>query len=250
VHCRFSSDFSKDAICDVTVTTSGAYEYYVEYDSFDHPDSDSKPVKKRSERSGYFVVEPRLLVQPNPRVVDASNAQKTSEKTEKVLLPLDGLVIESAVGKWLGKISNWDAHLESMKEAGYNMIHFVPLQVRGASNSPYSIHDQTAFSDDLFDESQMKLSREEKSELVKKQLLRIQDQYDMMCLSDVVWNHTSFDSIWLQDHPESGNFYLKNRQYPSWNLLIKPIFYAQAITSTTRPIWLLPLTSIPLSWIS
>ncbi|KAG2178648.1 hypothetical protein INT44_001801 [Umbelopsis vinacea] len=200
---RFSSDFSKDAICDVTVTTSGAYEYYVEYDSFDHPDSDS--VKKRSERSGYFVVEPRLWVQPHARVVGAGNAEKTSEKTsEKALLPLDGLVIESAVGKWLGKISKWDAHLESMKEAGYNMIHFVPLQVRGGSNSPYSIHDQTAFSDDLFDESQIKLSREEKSELVKKQLLRIQDQYDMMCLSDVVWNHTSFDSIWLQDHPESG----------------------------------------------
>jgi glycogen debranching enzyme len=203
---RFSSDVSKDSFCDISITTPGAYEYYVEFDPIDPANSDLKATPQKSSRSGYFVVEPRLWVHSQPRVVDAGQTteSRNDSKATKVLLPLDGLVIESAVGKWLGKISQWDTHLQSMKDAGYNMIHFVPLQVRGASNSPYSIHDQTAFSDDLFDEKDVKLSREEKSELVKRQLRRIQEKYGIMCLSDVVWNHTSFDSIWLQDHPESG----------------------------------------------
>jgi glycogen debranching enzyme len=203
---RFSSDFSKDTYCDVTVTTPGAYEYYVEYEPIDQENSEKKPEPQTASRSGYFVIEPRLYVD-SPANLSQSSAEKKDvpeQASGKVLLPLDGLVIESAVGKWLGPLDTWDAHLQHMKSASYNMIHFVPLQVRGASNSPYSIHDQTAFSDDLFNEQDVKKSSEEKSDLVNKQLKRIQDEYGIMCLSDVVWNHTSFDSVWLQDHPESG----------------------------------------------
>ncbi|KAJ2961469.1 hypothetical protein NQZ79_g3219 [Umbelopsis isabellina] len=203
---RFSSDFSKDTYCDLTVTTPGAYEYYVEYEPINQKNSEKNPEPKRSSRSGYFVVEPRLYIDSPVKQSESSAEKKETQEQApaKVLLPLDGLVIESAVGKWLGPLDTWDAHLQHMKSAGYNMIHFVPLQVRGASNSPYSIHDQTAFSDDLFNDQDVKKSSEEKAELVNKQLHRIQEEYGIMCLSDVVWNHTSFDSVWLQDHPESG----------------------------------------------
>jgi len=201
---RFSSDFSKDAFCDIAISAPGAYQYHVEFEPMDPTNSEQKPAPQKSSRPGYFVVEPRLWVRPQPRVLDGITDSQDKKSSDKFLLPVDGLVIESVVGKWLGKISQWDSHLEGMRNAGYNMIHFVPLQARGASNSPYSIHDQTAFSDDLFDENDVKLSASDKFDLVKKQLLRIQDEYGIMCLSDVVWNHTSFDSVWLQDHPESG----------------------------------------------
>lgn len=184
----------------------------------DPTNSEQKPAPQKSSRPGYFVVEPRLWVRPQPRVLDGITDSQDKKSSDKFLLPVDGLVIESVVGKWLGKISQWDSHLEGMRNAGYNMIHFVPLQARGASNSPYSIHDQTAFSDDLFDENDVKLSASDKFDLVKKQLLRIQDEYGIMCLSDVVWNHTSFDSVWLQDHPESGKIYSNsnNRRATAW----------------------------------
>ncbi len=49
-----------------------------------------------------------------------------------------------------GPLSEWGVHLDSARDAGYNMIHFPPLNVRGASNSPYSVADQHDFTHDLY----------------------------------------------------------------------------------------------------
>lgn len=127
---------------------------------------------------------------------------KVDLSAEKKFLPLDGLVIESVISKWLGPMSEWDKHFALMQHSGYNMVHFTPIQQRGESNSPYSIYDQLLFSDDLFEKAPD--STEGRVQGVKDAVARLADSYGILSLTDVVWNHTANNSDWLQDHPEAG----------------------------------------------
>lgn len=99
-------------------------------------------------------------------------------------------------------LKRWPQAFEAIKKLGYNMIHFTPVQRRGHSNSPYSIHNQLELSDDLFAESG--LSIEEKLKQFKALLQIMQKDYNLMGMIDMVWNHTSCDSLWLVEHPEAG----------------------------------------------
>ncbi|KAI8065248.1 glycogen debranching enzyme [Gongronella butleri] len=169
------------AFCDVVLAHPGVYEYYVTHGG----GSGSNDGQKRCRTSGRLVVEPRLT------------------RSDGSLLPLDALMIQSVVPKWMGCMAEWDAHLQAIRDANYNMIHFVPMQQRGSSNSPYSIADQLTFADDLF-ETPSNMTRDARYDAVKHLLTRMYDHYDMLALSDVVWNHTSHDSPFLLEHPEAG----------------------------------------------
>src|SRR5207249_7574497 len=122
---------------------------------------------KSSARS-HFVVDPLLHVIPRNRIFIEST---TSEST--IPLPLDGLVIQSVLPKLLGRFSEWDPQIKTISDLGYNMIHFVPMQMRGRSNSPYSIYDQLSFSNDLFEPEDRSKSPEKKMEIVQKTLKKI-----------------------------------------------------------------------------
>lgn len=141
----------------------------------------------KSEHVGYFVVEPRLY-------------QLSPHKQ----LPLDAIMIETMIPKWMGPLAQWQSHIDLVQQTGYNMIHFAPMQQRGSSDSPYSIRDQLLFADDLFDNPNL-LSREDRLKEVRQTIFRIQHEHGILCLSDVVWNHTSHDSDFLHDHPDAGN---------------------------------------------
>ena len=117
-------------------------------------------------------------------------------------LPLDAVMIQSLIPKWMGPLSQWRAHIDLVKQSGYNMIHFAPMQQRGSSDSPYSIRDQLLFADDLFDVPDLQMN--ERAKQVSSALADIQTNDKIMCLSDVVWNHTSHDSPFLADHPDAG----------------------------------------------
>lgn len=158
------------------LTSPGAYEYHV----------------NDQQRSGYLIVEPRLY------------------DRQQQPLPLDAVMMISVIPKWMGPIDDWKPHLDLIQNSAYNMIHFAPMQLRGASDSPYSIRDQLLFADDLFKDKQ--LSREYRLETVKTALASIQTERGILCLSDVVWNHTSSDSPFLLDHPDAGN----NNTLSSW----------------------------------
>lgn len=178
---------------------SGAYSYFVEYD-----DDSSKRVRSPL---GYFSVDPVLRVPARTPILGGDGKPQPVGKggvvqgSKMVHLPLDGLVIQSVIAKWMGLIEEWTPHLETISARGYNAIHFTPLQQRGASNSPYSIYDQNEFADDLF---KGKLSAKQKDDKMESALKQIKKDYGTLAIADVVWNHTAHNSDWLLDHPEAG----------------------------------------------
>lgn len=202
---RFVADRS-DALlqtsyyCDIELTTPGAYEYSV----------------PGATRKGYIVVEPCLY-------------------QAGVQLPLDAVVIQSMISKWMGPLESWEPHIELVKHTGYNMIHFAPMQQRGSSDSPYSIHDQLLYADDLFTDAP---SRQDRLERVAATLSSIQKKHDILCLSDVVWNHTSHDSPWLKEHPEAG-YNLKNSPHlvPAWELDSALVDLSSKLKEHDLPTW-------------
>lgn len=176
-----------DAYCDIELDLPGAYQYRVEY-------KDDKETVISD--IGYFVAEPRIVL-----------PKQKKQKYGQALLPLDGLMVLSMVPKWMGDITQWGPLMKEVEYAGYNMIHFVPMQKRGDSNSPYSIADQLAFSDDLFNAKDKKKSNKVKTEIVEKVLEKIYSEHGILSLSDVVWNHTSNSTEFLLKHPEAGNLH-------------------------------------------
>ncbi|KAF2669670.1 glycogen debranching enzyme [Microthyrium microscopicum] len=111
-------------------------------------------------------------------------------------IPLDAISIISVLSKLVGPYpGGWNEYLNGIAERGYNMIHFTPLNPRGESNSPYSIYDQLAFDKDLFPHGEDDIAH-----LTTK----MEEEYGLLGLTDVVFNHTANNSKWLQHHPEAG----------------------------------------------
>ncbi|KAJ9080711.1 bifunctional 4-alpha-glucanotransferase/amylo-alpha-1,6-glucosidase [Entomophthora muscae] len=158
---------SGESYCDFKIERAGIFEYRVEYGN------------KKASSTGYIIVDPSLETKGNP-------------------LPLDSINLLSVVPKWLGPINQWKPHFEAAAKLEYNLIHFVPLQQRGGSNSPYSIFDQLQLSKDLF-------LNEEKDPYASlgEALGGIRREQGLLGLIDMVWNHTASDSHWLWDHPEA-----------------------------------------------
>lgn len=90
---------------------------------------------------------------------------------------------------------DWESHLRGISERGYNMIHFTPLQVRGASNSPYSLYDQLGWDPECFPNGEKD---------VQGMVDSLEKNHSLLSLTDIVLNHTAHNSKWLQDHPDSG----------------------------------------------
>lgn len=162
----------KDVKLDIKIFSPGSYSYYVTYSDLN---AQEEEVEKVSETYN-FVVPPSLFI-------------------NNKYLTFNSISIQSVVSKWVGNDFNrdWIPLLENIRDKGYNMVHFTPLQKRGESNSPYSIYDQFQF-DDVF--------RTEDD--VKRMVNLLHDKYGILSLTDIVFNHTANNSDWLKEHPESG----------------------------------------------
>lgn len=75
------------------------------------------------------------------------------------------------------------------------MVHFTPLMQRGSSNSPYSIYDQLAFDEHDFPNGEADVAN-----LTQK----MESEFGLLGLTDVVLNHTANNSKWLEHHPDAG----------------------------------------------
>lgn len=132
-------------------------------------------------------------------VLHDTESGAVTEKPE--VLPLDALIILSVIAKWQGPIDQWDKHLAEASRRGYNMIHYTPLHPRGSSGSPYSILDQLAFDPTLLTDPK---ATDGGYEQIVQTISHAKVKYGLGAITDVVLNHTAFDSPWLQDHPEAG----------------------------------------------
>ncbi|XP_077471646.1 glycogen debranching enzyme [Stigmatopora argus] len=174
-----------DKFCQLDIQVAGSYQYYFGFGD--------------TERSGggYIVVNPVLRVGP-----------------ENQVLPLDCIGIQTYLSKCLGHLDDWPARLQVAKESGYNMIHLTPLQTLGESRSCYSLADQLTFSPE-FSPGGKKYKWEDVGALVEK----MKKEWNVLCITDVVYNHTAANSQWIREHPECG-YNLVNSPHlrPAWIL--------------------------------
>jgi glycogen debranching enzyme len=175
---KLKPDFNRTLQIDVPITCAGAFSFYTTYTPL--PEFSIEPVKTPEPTrtpTHYVDVEPTLTVGGSR-------------------LPLDSLSIMSVVSKFMGKFpADWDKHLRGIAGRGYNTVHFTPLQQRGESNSPYSLYDQLAWDSEVFPAGEKDVST-----MIKA----MEEKYDLLGLTDVVFNHTANNSKWLEEHPEAG----------------------------------------------
>ncbi|XP_024124713.1 glycogen debranching enzyme isoform X1 [Oryzias melastigma] len=174
-----------DKFCSLELKMAGSYQYYFGYAGIERLGG------------GYIVVDPVLRVGPDNHV-----------------LPLDCITIQTYLSKCLGPLDDWPDRLKVAKESGYNMIHFTPLQTLGESRSCYSLADQLTFNPEFSKEGQ-NWSWEDVGALVEK----LRTEWNMLCITDVVYNHTAANSVWIKEHPECG-YNLVNSPHlrPAWVL--------------------------------
>ncbi|PWN52853.1 putative 4-alpha-glucanotransferase [Violaceomyces palustris] len=211
---KLPTDTSKLFHVDLSITRAGVFEFYVEYtvDAEEKSTSlfsrkDGK-AERRQGKHGYFNVDPVLKISPRQPILDsegrpiATGERGLSISKELAVLSQDAIVLQTFVAKWAGPLSEWPSHLNMARDAGYNMLHFPPLQVRGSSNSPYSIADQNDFSHDLFNKSIK--TKEARHKEMRSWLSKIKSDWGILSMTDVVWNHTANNSAWLYEQPDAA----------------------------------------------
>ncbi|KAK2879423.1 hypothetical protein FQN49_000883 [Arthroderma sp. PD_2] len=176
---KLEPDFNRDVRVEIPITASGAFNFYFTYRQLPElfgPESGPESGKEARSETYYANVRPAITL-------------------KGVALPLESLSVFSLVSKFMGEYpKDWNNHLRGIGERGYNVVHFTPIVKRGASNSPYSIYDQLEF-EECFSNGQKD---------VAKMISTMENEYGMLALTDVVWNHVAHNSKLLEEHPEVG----------------------------------------------
>ena len=165
------------------------------------------PGQRVKGREGYFNIDPTLRIPARSRILSADlKPLLPSDKGARILpeyinLPLDGITMLTIISKWMGPIVQWRKYFQEASDRGYTMLHWTPLQVRGASDSPYSIKDQKNYDLRVFNTPVQPLAA---ASIIEDTLRVAKEEYGLLSLTDVVLNHTSGDSEWLVYHPEAG----------------------------------------------
>ncbi|XP_072366697.1 LOW QUALITY PROTEIN: glycogen debranching enzyme-like [Scyliorhinus torazame] len=174
-----------DRYCKIDVQLSGSFQFYVSHGN------------NHKIGMGFIVVDPILHVGHNNQV-----------------LPLDCICAQTFLSKCLGPLDEWEDRLNVARQSGYNMIHFTPLQTLGQSRSCYSLADQLELNPDF--------SRPNKTHTwsdVARLVEKLKKEWNILCITDVVYNHTAANSYWLKKHPEcSYNILNSPHLKPAWLL--------------------------------
>ncbi|KAM0721639.1 hypothetical protein Q7P37_002564 [Cladosporium fusiforme] len=207
---KLKPNFNDIINIDVPVYQAGAFEFYITYCPL--PKFTTAPIEKpesTSTKKYYIDVAPRLQL-------------------GKSKLPLDAISVISCLSKFMGKYpEDWDRHLHGISERGYNMVHFTPLMIRGDSNSPYSLYDQLAFDPVYFPRGEADVT-----DLTTK----MDQDYSLKSMTDVVWNHTANNSKWLEHHPDAGyNLNTAPHLIPAYELDTEMLKYSASLASRGLP---------------
>lgn len=174
-----------DRHIEIELEYAGPYRFYY-----------TKGKGEEKEGSGYFLVEPDLGFSP------------------------EGVCCQTYITKLLGSFQDWPSRLSTAREAGYNMIHFTPIQQLGSSKSAYSISNHLRMDSAYFQSghasSDMTVSYQDATGSpcqlqVDSSYVKMRDliktlgrDWGVVSIVDVVWNHIAFDTPWLMQHPEVG----------------------------------------------
>ncbi|KAI6785469.1 Glycogen debranching enzyme-like protein [Emericellopsis cladophorae] len=179
---KLTPDFNRTLEISIPIHDAGAYAFYTTYAELPElstelsGDASSQNTLKKTPFY-YIDVAPRLKLDGRP-------------------LPLPALSVFSVISKFMGSYpKDWEKHLHGISDRGYNMIHFTPLQVRGSSNSPYSLYDQLGWDPHCFPGGEKDVARMIES---------LEKDYSLLSLTDIVLNHTANNTKWLEEHPEAG----------------------------------------------
>ncbi|VDD94330.1 unnamed protein product [Enterobius vermicularis] len=156
------------AYAEIQCTRAGAFSYHFYVNG----------KKDTPAGSGYLQVLPELEASGKP-------------------LPLDAIICQTHLSKLLGTLPEWEDRLLVAKESGYNMIHFTPIHTLGISNSSYCIANQLELNP-AFSTPERKYTLDDVQALTTK----LSNEWGMLSIQDVVWNHTAKNSPWLMEHPE------------------------------------------------
>ncbi|KAF2280702.1 glycogen debranching enzyme [Westerdykella ornata] len=175
---KLKPDFNGHIQIDIAIHEANAYSFYTTYSPLPQWSCTNVSPPSPTRTPTYYIdVCPRLTLQGEQ-------------------IPVSSIALLSILSKFMGKFpTDWDNHLRGISERGYNMVHFTPLMVRGESNSPYSIYDQHHFDQGAFPNGE-----EDVASMVK----RMEHEFSLLSMTDVVWNHTANNSKWLEEHPEAG----------------------------------------------
>jgi glycogen debranching enzyme len=175
---RLKPDFNGCTQIDIPIHEANAYSFYTTYSPLPQWSfTDVAPTAPTRTPTYYIDICPRLTLQGQQ-------------------MPVESIVLFSTLSKFMGSFpTDWDNHLRGISQRGYNMVHFTPLMMRGDSNSPYSIYDQLQFDNGAFPNGEEDVAR-----MVKK----MEEEFNLLSMTDVVWNHTANNSKWLEEHPEAG----------------------------------------------
>ncbi|XP_015794828.1 glycogen debranching enzyme-like [Tetranychus urticae] len=171
----------KDSGLYLKLTLPGTFKYFL--DSEDDEEA-------RINCSGYFLVQPRL-------VVGSEDGQ---------VVALDSIACQTYLSKLLGTFDTWQGRLSVTKNCGYNMIHFSPIQALGGSQSCYCIKDQLVLNPKF---SHNQHSPEYSFDDVGHLVEFMRKEWSILSITDIVLNHTANESEWIFEHPESC-YNLKN----------------------------------------
>eukprot|EP00040_Diaphanoeca_grandis_P022413 m.120406 g.120406 ORF g.120406 m.120406 type:complete len:1491 (+) comp28801_c0_seq1:247-4719(+) len=166
-----------EEVVDLTLVRDGAFEFEVRCGT--------------TSTFGYFHVEPDLRI-----------------GTKSV--PLDGLMVHTVIPRCLGPLNEWRERLAVSSECGYNMVHFTPVNTIGESGSAYSLSDHLSVDKQLAPGLTQAEAWSQLSTVLDNARKPVEDGgLGLLCVGDVVWNHTASNSIWIAEHPEAG-FNLQN----------------------------------------
>jgi len=150
---------------------------------------------KDKKGEGYIIVEPRLSNLP------AGDS--------------DEIMCLTVLSKSLGKMDDWESRLSIAYHTNYNMIHFTPIQqLYKVSNSSYSITNHHQLNP-LF-------GKDKTHDDIKKIVDKMSSEWNILSITDLVYNHAANDCSILEKHPEA-----------SYNLInsphLKPAFLLDSI---------------------
>ncbi|KAL4235669.1 hypothetical protein ACF0H5_004064 [Mactra antiquata] len=189
-----SKSDSHDVYTEISMVTAGSFNYYFTIDDSGNIDN--------ANGLGFFLVDPRLSF-------GANNEQLT----------LDCIQCQTVISKSLGPFDEWEGRLYVSKATGYNLVHFTPIQALGTSNSAYSIKDQLKLNPAYLRDGQ-NFDFNDVEGLISK----MNKEWGVLSLTDLVYNHTADNSEWLKDHPECG-FNMVNSPHLKPAYLVDRIMY-------------------------